>query len=498
MADPVVATAATDASGPTSSRWTLFAWFAVWSFAVYAGIVLPIDTALPAINQWRVAGVLLLGSAVLSYVAFRYLAARMARAEERLKDVGLLFAMLLVCFLGIDVAFTVYNNVNPQFRVDQSRIFDQRWLDARGWDGELMPVPYQPSDANFSLYSPDQSNTATVDGEHYYPTLSHHAVMRDSVLQLRRVEFVIDRYGLRNTDDPAEASIFALGDSFAFGYHMTQQATFPALLKERLGEPVYNLGVSGTSPMQQLLLLEHLLKNDPDAFKPKKLLWLIFEGNDLEESYEPKRQTQDASGGGLSAVFARTIVGEIASIPALLRGQSVIRLLTSGQIALTGSVARQTATNHYELDGETLAFPLYHSERFGWSIFRQAYVDQAGQTELDVANHPNLPRLVNVFRRMKALSTERGFDVTVVMVPTNVRLYRGYFEDLPTAEPPHFIERLKKISDEVGFAHVDLFELLTPYAREELIYHRDDTHWNERGHEIVANVLAEQVFGVRP
>ena len=412
---------------------------------------------------------------------------------ERLKDITLLFVMLLSCSLAVDAGFTAYTHLDSQYRIDQRRIFQQRNYDPHVWDGELMPVTYYPTDANFWLYKPGQSRTATAYGEHYYTALSRHAVLKDSVLESQRIEFIIDHYGLRNVDDPAGAAVFALGDSFCFGYHVTQNDTFPALLRDRLGEPVYNVGVSSTSPMQQFLLFEYLLRTYPDTFKPKRLLWLIFEGNDLDGSYEVTRPTRSAS-RSLGEIFSGTVVGAVADVPALIRGQSIIRLVSSRRIVLTGKMARKTGINHYELDGEPLAYPLYHSPRFGYAIFRQDYLDQAAQTKLDVLNHPNLPRLVDTFRRMRALAANHGFAVTVVIVPTKVRLYKDYFEDLPPiSDQPHFSNFVKKLAGEVGFAQVDLGELLAPYAADELIYYRDDTHWNERGHQLVADLLAQRL-----
>jgi len=40
---------------------------------------------------------------------------------------------------------------------------------------------------------------------------------------------------------------------------MMQELLFQAHLARHLGEPVYNMGVTGTSPFPQLLLLEHVL-----------------------------------------------------------------------------------------------------------------------------------------------------------------------------------------------------------------------------------------------
>jgi lysophospholipase L1-like esterase len=55
----------------------------------------------------------------------------------------------------------------------------------------------------------------------------------------------------------------------------------------------------------------------------------------------------------------------------------------------------------------------------------------------------------------------------------------------------HFIRYLEKLSAENGFGYVDLNALMAPYADKELLLYRDDTHWNERGHQIVAQLLAK-------
>lgn len=489
------ATAASGTHG-VRLRWMAAAWFWLWLFAVYLAVVLPFDRLWPTIDRWYVTGFLLTVSSAAILGALRIFARRAADANQQVKEITLLTGVLLFGLLAVDVGFTAYTNFNTTFRSDQARLLEQRHHDPRVWDGELMPAQYQPTTANFWLYKPGQSKAAAVYGQHYYTGLLRHPIIRDSVLELRQIEFIIDRYGLRNVEDPANAAVFVLGDSFCFGHHMTQSAIFPELLKVRLGEPVYNMGVSGTSPLHQLLLFDWLLRAYPDAFRPSRLLWLIFEGNDLEDSYEPTSQTQSPR-RSLSEIFAGTVVGGAADTRALLRKQSVLRLLTGGEITLTAAIARQTKQNHFEIDGETLAYPLYRSDRFGYAIFRQAYLRQAAQSEASVLKHPNWPRLVKTFQRMRSLAEQHHFAVTIVTVPTNVRLYKDYFEDLPPiAAQPYFIDHLKKLAEEVGFAHVDLTKLLAPYASTEMIYHRDDTHWNERGHEIVADLVAREVFGV--
>jgi hypothetical protein len=469
-------------------RWRFLSTLAVWLLLIYLGIVSPLDRLFPVLNHWYGAGIFLILSIVAAYAVLRQIVSRASDADELTKNVTLLAVVLLLSMLAIDVAFTAYTNLNPNFRLDQESILATRELDKHEWDGELMPVLYYPTVENFSLYKPGQVKSASVYGEDYYMALTRHHILQDSVLQTRNVKFVIDRFGLRNTDEASSSRLFALGDSFCFGYHTSQEATFPMLLKSMLGEPVYNAGVIGTSPMQQYLLFKYLLRTYPDDFKPRKLLWLIFEGNDLEEDYSTTRRTIS----GFRKLFARTIMEAVANIPALIRQQSLIRLLFGEDIVLDNSLARRTTANHYKLDGETLAYPIYHSPRYGYRFFRQMYLDRATKPLSYVLNHQNLPLLADTFQRMKALAHERKFEVTIVMVPSAVRLYKNYFEDLPPiSKEPHFIRYVEKLSAENGFGYIDLNSLMAPYADKELLFYRDDTHWNERGHQIVAQLLAK-------
>jgi hypothetical protein len=36
---------------------------------------------------------------------------------------------------------------------------------------------------------------------------------------------------------------------------------------------------------------------------------------------------------------------------------------------------------------------------------------------------------------------------------------------------------------------------MRPYAERELLYFRDDTHWNARGNRVAAELIARHAFG---
>src|SRR5262245_19999363 len=216
------------------------------------------------------------------------------------------------------------------------------------WTGELMPHTYFPTDANFYLYKPRQHRAGYTYGDLYYSGLLRHPLLRDSVLHSTEAHFAIDQYGFRSTQPPERARVFTLGDSFCFGFHVTQESLFQAHLARILGEPVYNLGVTGTSPLQQLLTLEYVLEAHQKSFRSHQILWLLFEGNDLEDDYTSRRISAQ-EGGALGRALGGTVVATAFNLPALIRGESLLQRLSAGQLILGRPAVKQQQADPYVL-----------------------------------------------------------------------------------------------------------------------------------------------------
>ncbi|MGB0383272.1 MAG: hypothetical protein ACPGWR_00485 [Ardenticatenaceae bacterium] len=67
-----------------------------------------------------------------------------------------------------------------------------------------------------------------------------------------------------------------MGDSFTHGECVTPGEEIAGLLREG-GREVLNLGIQGHGPLQELATL----KEYGEPFKPKQVLWVYYEGNDL-------------------------------------------------------------------------------------------------------------------------------------------------------------------------------------------------------------------------
>ena len=483
---------------PDSSRnaWRRVAWLFSWLLAFYALLVAPLDAALPWALQWR--GTLLLGilAALAASLPVAWLSRKSSGEGEGLKAITVFSAVVLSGALLADVGFTAYANAKGMSVPGEDQIEEERGADQNLWEGELSPDLYALGRHDVVLFKPNQTRQGRTFGQFYRPGLLKHPLLRDSVLEQRDISVSIDGYGFRNTQSPSDARVFLLGDSFVYGYHVTQKATAAAVLSGRLGAPVYNLGVFATSPVQQLQLLKHLLGTRPESFQPNHVFWFIFESNDLEDDYPPfgRSAASAVNTTSFEHLAERTIVRWVADLPKAIRSQSILRRIADGEIVLrsrTRSLDREARV----LDGEILPTPLYRSARYGAKFFNQVYLDRARKPESYVRQHPNLPRLRKAIGEMAEMARARGFRLTVVAVPSGVRMHHRDFNIGGVSDAPYFLRAVLEIAAQDGLDRLDLSELLKPYASVELLYQRDDEHWNERANEIVAGLLAEHLAG---
>ena len=82
------------------------------------------------------------------------------------------------------------------------------------------------------------------------------------------------------------------------------------------------------------MLLEDVLEKEGGwGFKIRHLLWMIYEGNDLEDNYETLRAAEEHA---LRDLFAGTVLEHLLMLPLTTRDEAIINKLQNGQIRLNG------------------------------------------------------------------------------------------------------------------------------------------------------------------
>jgi len=372
---------------------------------------------------------------------------------------------------------------------------DSRLFDPALTAGELLPRLYFPTDANFRLHKAD----VTIHGAHYGGDYSPELLASPTLAALLKphpLTVTIDEHGFRDTTPIEQAEIFALGDSFTFGWALDADDSWVEQLQTLLDRPVYNLGIHDASPKQELELLRYLLRTRGTAMQVRRLVWMVYEGNDLEDSYAERAPARsDAEPETWATLTEGTVLEGMEKLPWLIQNQAIIHRILSGELMLRNPDAPEGEEERYVIDGVESWYPLYRSEALGPRLFSPKYIERAAEPESYVLNHPNRPRLDAVFEEMARLARERGFDVTVVIAPTAARLQGPYYAGFPPiSDEPYFVDYVVELSDRMGFQTVDLLRLLEPYARTEALYFPGDDHWNRRGHALAAEIIRRDAF----
>ena len=90
-----------------------------------------------------------------------------------------------------------------------------------------------------------------------------------------------DRYGFNNPDEEWESSeieYLLVGDSFTHGACVNRPNDISSLLRELSNKSVLNLGYGGNGPLIEYATLREYLSSNV-----KKVIWIYFEGNDLND-----------------------------------------------------------------------------------------------------------------------------------------------------------------------------------------------------------------------
>lgn len=294
----------------------------------------------------------------------------------------------------------------------------------------------------------------------------------EDLRQNRNEHFVTDNRGFRNSFVPeGPIKYIILGDSYGLGANTTQKRTWGEILHSSNDKLVYNLSLPG-SPADELYILTTELPRLNLAAQPI-LIWMLFSGNDLSDSY--------ASLNTLKGAFETRPLEKFSIWSNNLLIHSPILRLLKGFFSKSNKVTFK----------ETIG-------RFGDILFLKSYQEFANLSVDSIMRLPNWPRLIETFSKMSNLTKSVGIKVLVVIAPSKEELY---LKDRNIAESSSFAIALKQVCNESGFDCLDLKPKLSQAIYigsgsdpRQLLWWRDDTHWNEEGNAIVSEVIQERLM----
>ncbi len=323
-----------------------------------------------------------------------------------------------------------------------------------------------------------------------------------------------DARGFRNRTARERYDVVCLGDSFVEGSGVSDEQAWAALVEEQTGLAVYNLGMSGSSPMQYLANFNGVGL----PMKPRHLVCMLYEGNDFREvkGSELAALAKDAADAPEAVEarrepFSRRLRKYLRSSPFRLNGKRWL-------IEAFGGVMVAKAAEIPGMSWQPFGWPAgpdmkYYA--FKPKYFRSFFMDP----EVFLAS-PAWQAVALSLEQLHALCAEHGIQMTVTYAPTAANVLLPRIATTVPADEFHAYMRLEKghvpeadrlyaellasadvIEDALagfcadrGIAYLPLKAALRAATdRGEQCYFTYDQHWSPAGHRVAAEVIARHL-----
>jgi hypothetical protein len=281
-----------------------------------------------------------------------------------------------------------------------------------------------------------------------------------------------DRSGFRNENLPEQADIAVIGDSFIEGSGVPAEALLTSVLGHLEHRVVINLGQGFYGPQQELIVL----KRYGLPFRPRTVIWAIYEGNDLEDisRYERSRAEWQAIKQTVQRPWERSFTRN-----------TLQTLLSLSQGC--------TPYPQYIYSG------LFHDERGQPHRIYFVYPPHDGGSQQTEA----LDKLAVIIDEAVHSVRLTGADLVLLFIPTRKRVYEGFIDFASSTPKQEDLDGKLNIAEELprrlltNKTHVQFVDLTSAFrkatAAGHILYFPDDTHWTEEGHRIGAELIHEAI-----
>ncbi len=336
---------------------------------------------------------------------------------------------------------------------------------------------------------------------HLYPA---NAVMNEGLVDGVPVIIRTNEDGLRSTYPREEFRGYShrmaiLGDSFTFGKFVRQEATFPAVLEKVLRDrlhtdhvAVLNAGVISYSPLLEERLYDGIVRHyDPT------LVILVLDATDIGDDINYAKELMHDDSVGYFEIGERA--GNEDRFYSALHQLALPHLSALSRylcypfraVAYRGTFASgATTTSTYDYyDFHLIVDGVVERNRF--FIFRHP---------LDRTREYFEQTLTHISR----LATKVRADCAEFVLVVAPRFQHWNANECPnnwekgeySVYDPYRFEYLRFFDEKASLVRFPVLNLLPTFltSRESSLVFQDDPHWNERGHHLVAEQLADYVM----
>ena len=296
--------------------------------------------------------------------------------------------------------------------------------------------------------------------------------------------FQSDRRGFRNTPTPTSQpyDVIVVGDSFGMGLGVSQDEHWAALLQKK-GFSVYNLSMPATCAAHGAARLT-LEISELDLAPGATIVVPVYTGNDLEECTT-----------SVDAILAQGPQSRIHALGTTIedyRSRSPLRQL-----------GMRLVYRFFFADPVIERRPLSNNSSV---LFYKPHIAAAGISRAEVESTPNFTHMAEALVRFKTLAHDHNANLAVVVIPPKEQVYKplllGQSNWASTDTTSGFAEAVLSLCHTEAISCLDLTPVLaaeakTTFPRGELVWWRDDSHWNQLGHLIATRSIAERFLSHR-
>jgi hypothetical protein len=293
-------------------------------------------------------------------------------------------------------------------------------------------------------------------------------------------------------DPEAKRKVFALGDSFTFGFGVNDDQVWHEVLERKYGGDIdiFNLRAIGSSVVD----ISYMYPLYKERFQHDTVFLCIYLGNEFMDAGINARRfakettsTKGAIAKGTSETSNRGIQGELfAQIKSHSYTARLAKYLFLSQWTKLGYYNLDTRREVYQPEDSPFVFTIDHDEII---LVRTCEKEYSTKMQEGVAAfEQSLVELVQLVR-------QDGKQIYVFIFPFKEQVYWDQW--VHRLEKPKDYERFKpntivgEALESQGVEFYDLTEDLIEAGRDKVIYWPIDSHWNPVGNDVAAELISK-------
>ncbi len=311
-----------------------------------------------------------------------------------------------------------------------------------------------------------------------------------NIKQLRDVYFETDEHGFRNSINLNDADFILVGDSFIVGNGNTQEHIPSEILSRLLNKKVANIAFPGDPNSYE----KNLLEFQNEISMQSKIILFYFEGNDFENKDINNNKEERKNKSLNSKFFYKTWI--YYNILENTKDIYLAKIYPSNQVFF--KLIRRNSYSINQIIFDKLYY--FYKKRLlnkEFSKNKKILIKNVNQRSIAFYNN-----YVPKTRKNKIFFTHifKNIDILkkiqfVIFIPTKYRVYSDFLGE--NLSDNLALEFLKNEYEKLYIPVYDITKILkSEIKNENLVYWRDDTHWNYNGINVsmkyIKKIIEEQ------